>query len=97
MNVFIGSGEVTKVNLLNGGKILKFILATQHIDAKQKQVVENVPCIIFNPDKETQNLLSENQVVELQGRVRTFSFEVAGEKNYKTEVLVNQRSLKILD
>ena len=99
MNVFIGSGEVTKVNLLTGErKMLKFALAIPVNNSNQaKERIDYVPCMIYNPTDEVQRLLTQGKKLELQGRVQTYSFEIAGETICKTQVVVNQRSLKILE
>ena len=97
MNVFVGSGKVVRANLIEGGReILKFTLAIAQ-NYSQQEKVDYVPCIIFNPSDEAKEIISEGQEVELQGGVRTFRFEITGEVNYRTEVSVNQRSLKILN
>ena len=99
MNVFIGSGKVTKINLLNGRmEMLKFTLAIREDNAKQeRERIDLVPCIIYKPTEKVQSLLHEGKNVELQGKVRTFSFDIAGETTAKTEIVVNQSSLKNSD
>ena len=99
MNVFIGTGEVTNVNLLTGErKMLKFTLAILGNNSDQtKERIDYVPCIIYNPTEEVKRLLIQGRKLELQGRVQTYSFEIAGETTSKTQVVINQRSLKILD
>ena len=99
MNVFVGSGKIVRANLIEGERrILKFTLAITGNNSKEgKERTDYVPCIIYNPVDETLEMLSIEKEVELLGRVKTFSFEIAGETTYKTEVVINQKSLKILD
>jgi hypothetical protein len=98
MNMFIGSGKVSRVNLIDGERrILKFTLAiTENSSKEGKKRTDHVPCMIYNPVDEVLEMLNPDQEVELQGRVKTFSFEFSGETTYKTEVVVNHRSLKVL-
>ena len=97
MNLFVGSGKIARANLTDGEKrILKFTLAISENNSRDgKQRTDYVPCIIYNPLDEVLDMLSQGQEIELQGRVKTFSFEIAGEKIYKTEVVINPKSLKI--
>jgi len=93
MNVFIGTGTITNVKHLNGKiKMLKFILSITENDSNER--TDYVPCIIYNPSERARSIIAENHEVELQGKVRMFSFEIAGEATYKTEIIVNQNSLK---
>ena len=87
------------MSLLNGEmSMLKFTLAVREKGGKQeRERIDYVPCIIYNPTDKVQGLLSEGLEVELQGKVRTFSFEFTGERIYRTEVIVNQRSLQNID
>lgn len=97
MNIFIGTGKVIRVKLLSGKmNMLKFTLVITESDSTQKERTDYVPCIIYNPSESAKRLISENQGVELQGKVRTFSFEITGETNYKTEIIVNQNSITAL-
>jgi len=99
MNLFVGSGKIARANLIEGGKrILKFTLAISENNSRDgKQRTDYVPCVIYNPLDEVLDMVSGGQQIELSGKVKTFSFEIAGEKTYKTEVMVNPKSLKILD
>lgn len=98
MNLFVGSGKIIRANLIEGEKrILKFTLAISENNTRdEKQRTDYVPCIIYNPLDEVLDMLSQGQEVELSGKVKTFSFKIAGEKIYKTEVVINPKSLKIL-
>jgi hypothetical protein len=92
MNIFIGSGKVLDTKFANNGKILKFVLS---VAGKNKQ--DMIPCLVFNPPPEVKQLLSkEEQYVELHGKVQNFSFELAGEKVSRTEVVVSPHSISIM-
>jgi len=94
MNVFIGSGRVSNMRLARNGEILRFLLVVNEGDEKSRN---EVPCMIFNPSPEIKGLLTKEPVIELQGRVRSYSFEIAGEKATRTEIIVNPKSLRDLD
>ena len=99
MNLFIGSGKIIRAKLIEGErKILKFTLAITTNNSNQgKQRTDYVPCLIYSPQEGILDIFSDENKIELQGKVKTFSFEVAGEKTYRTEVVVNQKSLKMLN
>lgn len=97
MNLFVCSGVVVRHFVINGDrKILKFTVATEKRNGQDRNNVDYVPCVIFNPDEETIGLIQDQAIVEFTGRVKSFKFQVTGETNYRTEVVVNARSLKAL-
>ena len=96
MNVFIGSGKLVRNAVVNGtaSKAMKFTIAT---GCNSK--VEFVPCVLFNPPKELEILLTQKGkgiLVEIQGRVSTSKFEVKGEVKYSTQVIVDKGNLNIV-
>ena len=103
MNSFIGSGRLVRDAVVNGnGKVLKFTIAAQYgYDAKaEKQRIEYVPCVMFNPGEKLTELLAtqgKGMMVEFQGRVSTSKFEAKGEVQYRTEVVVSLASFCILN
>lgn len=103
MNKFTGSGRLTRHAVLNGDekKALKFTLAARYGYDKEnkKDRVEFVPCVMFNPSEKITELLMDNgqgTQVELEGRVATSSFERDGETHYRTEVIVEKHTFKII-
>ena len=103
MNRFIGVGSLPRNAVLNGNekKVLRFTLATRYGQDKKtkKDRCAYVPCVIFRPSENTQNLLVENSkglLIGLEGRVNTSKFESKGITKYSTEIIVDERSLRIL-
>ena len=99
MNVFIGSGKLVRNAVVNGtaSKAMKFTIAAGCNSEKTK--VEFVPCVLFNPPKELEILLTQKGKgipVEIQGRVSTSKFEVKGEVKYSTQVIVDKGNLNIV-
>lgn len=92
MNIFIGSGRVSDVSLVKEGEILKFLLV---IDGKGNNGKNAIPCTIFKPSPEIKESLAQEPAVELIGWVRNYVFENSGTS--KTEIIVNLKSLKVLD
>jgi len=90
--------------ILNGNekKVLRFTLATRYGTNKKtrKDFWAYVPCVIFRPSENTRNLLMENSkglLIGLEGRVNTSKFESKGITKYSTEVIADERSLRILE
>ncbi len=99
MNVFIGSGKLVRNAVVNGtaNKAMKFTIAAGCNSKKAK--VEFVPCVLFNPPKELEILLTQEGkgvLVKIQGRVSTSKFEVNGEVKYRTQVIVEKGNLNIV-
>jgi len=104
MNRFIGVGSLPRNAVLNGNekKVLRFTLATRYGTNKKtrKDFWAYVPCVIFRPSENTQHLLMENSkglLIGLEGRVNTSKFESNGITKYSTEVIADERSLRILE
>jgi len=90
MNIFIGSGRIVDTKPSDNGQILRFVLS---VEGKTKQ--DRIPCLMFKPPPEVKQLLSkQGQYVELQGKVQSFSFELAGENVCRTEVVVSPHSIR---
>jgi len=103
MNKFIGVGSLPRNAVLNGTekKVLRFTLATRCGQNKKtkKDIWAFVPCVIFRPSENMQKLLMENSkglLIGLEGRVNTSKFESKGITKYSTEVIADERSLRIL-
>ncbi len=97
MNICIVSGRLTKNAVVNGdnNKVLRFRLAAKHgYDSKEKKErVEFIDCVLFKPTEKVQSFLCESGkgvYLELTGRFSSQSFEVNGEKRYRTEVIANR-------
>ena len=104
MNRFIGTGTLPKAGVINGsGKnVLRFTLATvTSINPKTKKVrVSYVPCVAFRPSEETVKLLTENtdgMLIGLEGRINTSKYESDGKTKYSTDVVVDEKSIQLLD
>ena len=102
MNTCILSGHLANNAVVKGSetKVLWFVLETrQNGDGQKKDRVSNVPCVMFNPSKEVEELLSTSGKgipVELQGRVQSSSYEAKGERRLNTEVIVFNHTFSIL-
>ena len=90
---------------LNGNekKVLRFTLATKlGVSGKDKKPRKAfVPCVVFKPTEATVTLLTGDPsgvLIGLEGRVNTSKFETKdGQTKYSTEVIVDERSLQLLD
>lgn len=104
MNKFIGVGTLPRPATLNGSqtKVLRFTLAT-HLGINTKTQKERwafVPCVIFKPSESTVEMLTEHPMgvlLGMEGRVNTSRFESKGQTRYSTEVIVEERSVHILE
>ena len=104
MNKFIGTGTLPKAGVLNGtGKnVLRFTLASvTSINTKTKKArVAYVPCVVFRPSEETVKLLTVNtdrMLIGLEGTVSTSRYESDGKTKYSTDVIVDEKSIQLLD
>lgn len=105
MNKFIGVGTLPRSGTLNGNekKVLRFTLATRtgHGGKGKKSHQAFVPCVIFKPSETSVCLLTGDPrgvLIGLEGRVNTSKFETRdGQTKYSTEVIVDERSLELLD
>ncbi len=84
-------------------KVLRFTLATKtgHGGKNKKSRQAFVPCVIFKPSEPSICLLTgdpKGLLIGLEGRVNTSKFETRdGQTKYSTEVIVDERSLELLD
>jgi single-strand DNA-binding protein len=105
MNKFIGVGTLPRSGTLNGNekKVLRFTLATKtsHGGKDKKPRQAFVPCVVFKPSEPSICLLTGDPkgiLIGLEGRVNTSKFETRdGQTKYSTEVIVDERSLELLD
>jgi len=97
MNLCVIAGRIINRPSVKGTdrKILRFSVETRdgHDDGDAKERVNQVPCVLFNPSPELEQMLTERGEgvhVELQGRIATW-----GENGSKSgaEVVVFNRSL----
>jgi len=103
MNMFIGTGRLTQnasVNQ-NGKRTLFFTLAAKSgYDREAHQArTQFVPCVLFSPTEKLSAFLStrgQGILVEFQGRIETSKVEVDGKPNYRTNVVVDSRTLVIV-
>lgn len=106
MNSFSCSGKVIKVTeplLLNEGKTvaLRFtvVAVNGQLDLSGKPRVDFIPCIIFNPDDEVQEIFSRDKlgfIVEFSGKIATTNLTSNGKKSFRTEAVVYPKSLHML-
>ena len=103
MNNCVLSGRLARNASVAGKekKALSFTLACKHgYDSKnRKDCVEFVPCVVFDPSDSLAERLSQQGkgiFIEVKGRVATSSYESDGERKFKTEVVVESRSLNFV-
>ena len=103
MNVSVVTGRILRNAVLNGveHKALKFIVvATSKSEGNDsREFNSQVPCVLFNPSEDfAQFMISEgkNRNVELTGKIVRFRYDVEGQRRYATEVVVDQKSLRII-
>ena len=102
MNVVNLSGTLTRNAVGNNlDKALAFTLATPYAqdNAHTEDRLAFVPCVVFQPHKElVETLTSKGKglKLELEGRVANSSYEVNGERRYKTEVIVKNGTLRVV-
>src|SRR5438552_3465964 len=102
MNVCVISGELVNNAVVRGKekKVLVFTVATKQANGDSGVSVCHVPCVVFNPSDELQQLLTtrgKGLMVELQGKVNASRFDPAAEPRANAEVLVFTKSLQIHD
>ena len=100
MNICVISGELVNNAVVRGKdkKVLVFTVATKNQNGDSEASVSHVPCIVFNPADELQQLLTtrgKGLSVELQGRVNISRFDPKAEPHAAGEVVVYTRSLCI--
>jgi hypothetical protein len=101
MNICVISGELVNNALVRGKdrKVLVFTVATKNGNSDADAGISHVPCVVFSPSEELQQLLTtrgRGLVVELQGRVNASRFDASVEPRANAEVVVYSKSLKIL-
>ena len=105
MNKFIGIGTLPRNGRLNGSekKVLYFTLATPlpPWGKDNKPHTAFVPCVVFKPSDATISLINgipKGVSLGLKGRVNTSKFEAKdGKTRYQTEIIVDERSLVLLN
>ena len=103
MNVFIGTGRLTRNAVVNGEerRVMTFTIAAKYgydTEAEEDRV-EFISCVMFNPPEKLQEYLAregKGVLVEFRGRVANSSYEKDGETKYSTEIVVSNRSFNIL-
>ena len=101
MNLCVIAGRILRKASVKGTdrKILRFTVETRdgHDEGEQKERVNQVPCVLFNPSPELEQTLTsaaEGMRVELQGRIASWNGEANGRPN--VEVVAFNRSLTFL-
>lgn len=105
MNSFVCTGKIAKATEpkeVNGGKttIVRFSVVSENgqVDKEGNARQDYVSCIVFNPENEFIEFLanSEGTLIEFQGKVTTTNFKNEDKNNYRTEVVVFPKSIKVL-
>ena len=101
MNLFIGSGKLTRNAIVNGtdNKAVKFTIAAKNRENAKNSRVEFIPCVLFNPPEEIEEFLKNDGKgvpVKFEGRVANSKFQVDGQNRYKTEVIVDEKTFNIM-
>ena len=98
MNLCVLAGRIVRNASVKGTdrKILRFTVETRdgHDEGEVKERVNQVPCVLFGPSPELEQMLSssgEGLRVELQGRIASWNDEANRRSN--VEVVVFNRSL----
>lgn len=102
MNRFVGVGRLPRNAMLAGSEkqVLRFTLATPNGQGRKGPYSAYVPCVVFKPSPELASLLAEKgkgMVLALEGRVNTSRFESKGQTRYSTEVIVDERSIRLME
>ena len=104
MNKFTGVGTLPRSAVLHGANrtVLRFTLATRigFNKKRKKDIWSYVPCVIFRPSDETINLLADDSrslTIGVEGRVNTSKYESNGQTKYSTEVVVDERSIRLME
>ena len=102
MNTVTLSGRLTKNATVHGKhtKAVKFTIAAKYGYDKHGELVEFVPCVVFTPPNDKLGIFLAGQgkgvFVEFAGRVASATYKTKGETKYRTEVIVDKRSLTIV-
>lgn len=100
MNLCIVAGQIVRNATVKGNdrKVLRFTVETRDSQPEGESRINNVPCVVFNPDPVLENTLTlqgEGQRVELQGRITSWDTEAPSRAC--AEVVVFNRSLALLN
>jgi hypothetical protein len=100
MNICVVSGELVNDGVVRGKdrNVLVFTVATKTQSGDSETTVSHVPCIIFNPPAELQQLLTtrgKDLAVEFQGKVNASRFDPSAEPHANGEVVVYTKTLRI--
>ena len=100
MNICVVSGEVVNNAIVRGKdkKVLVFTVATKNGNGDGEVNVSHVPCVVFSPSEQLQQLLTtrgKGLAIELQGRVNASRFDAGAEPRANAEVVVYTKSIKI--
>lgn len=103
MNISSLSGKLARNAIVNGDqdRVLVFTLIAKRgfNPETQKDRIDYVPCVIFNPNPELEKQLTQNGkgvYIECEGRVSSSSYDVDGQRRYKTEVVLRTGTLTIV-
>lgn len=92
MNIVVATGKI--VNFQINGKVLKFTLAIE----QQKPCF--VPCVLLGADDELKKSFAhfkeKEQLVELQGRISSYTFHFNGKISRNIEVQTYAKGIKTL-
>jgi hypothetical protein len=104
MNVCILSGRLLRNATVKGSepKTLSFILECRYgyNENEKKDRLAYVPCVLFNPDSATEELLctrGEGLFLELEGRLSGSLPDANGGRRFNTEVIVKNKSLNLFE
>jgi len=100
MNICIISGELVNNAIVRGKdkKVVVFTVATKNQNGDSESPVAYVPCVMFNPPVELEQLLAtrgKGLSIELQGRVSISRFDEKAEPRANGEVVVYTKSLRV--
>ena len=100
MNICVISGELVANAVVRGKdkKVLVFTVATKNQNGDSEAMVSHVPCVVFNPPAELEQLLTtrgRGLAIELQGRVSMSQFDAKAGPRANAEVVVYTKSIKI--
>ena len=100
MNIAVIVGALIANAVVRGkkNKALVFTVVTKQPNGETEGLVSHVPCVVFNPPPELEQLLTtdgKDKQVELQGRVNSSRFEANGEPRSNAEVIVFTKTIKV--
>lgn len=103
MNVCILSGKVLRNATVKGTepKTLSFFVEARYgyNETEKRDRVAHVPCVMFNPEPEVEQLLTtkgEGLLVVVEGRLSGPSPDANGNRKFGTELIVRNRALTVL-